>query len=106
MDHILKKHERKISSINKTIKKRTKINEDCNKDVLKLHQEKLDYFEKLQNSLPKKREELKNEKQSYNKQNLTRQIYEIETRQEETSYFFKVSNIISDFLKTEDSEEK
>ena len=106
MDHILKKHERKVNSINKTIKKRTKINNDCNKDILKLHQEKMEYFQKLQNSLPKKKEELKSEKQVYNRQNLTTQIYEIETRQEETCYFFKVSKIISDYINTTDEEEK
>ena len=81
--------------INGTTKKKKKVQQNKN-DVMWFHEERLQYFKKLQESLPKKRLQLKSQEPSspeYLK--LRQEIEMIESRQEENDYMEKTRDIIS-----------
>lgn len=78
-------------------KKKTSLNKS---DILWFHEEKLNDFRKLQESLPKKRELLKSNKlSSSEKCKLCKEIYKIENKIDENEYIDKTRNVIEKYKK-------
>jgi hypothetical protein len=77
--------------------KKVKKSQNTTTDILWLHQQKLQHFKELQDSLPKKKRELELVKDPLKKKVLKEEIFKIETREEETRYILLTQKIIDEY---------
>jgi hypothetical protein len=91
---------------NKPKKNRTPVHQNTT-DILWMHNEKLKYFRELQEVvLPKKRKQLEECIDDRDKLNLQREIYRIESREEEIHYTLLTQDVIENYKKMSENDDE